>query len=948
MKEIVINVDEERDAYVVSDPDNLIYLKEYEQIKELLRESINSAKKYVNRKEDDGNNFRLVHKHDTIMLAGVRGSGKTSFMLSILEFIKINKIGINLDDKQNAESEIESLHLLDPTLIEDKTHIFINIISMIKSKVDGKAKKTNCFNEKESELSRKYTVWEKSFRELAEGLPSIDGIGADGFTTDTWLDAEFVMDKGVRMAHAANNLEKAFHDFVRLSLDFIDKKAFILCVDDIDTNFGKGWPVLEVLHKYLTTPQIITILSGDPSLYSILIRQQLWDNFSNRLLNMEAKTSSEDRQKYKETVTHLEEQYFLKLLKPERRIFLNSLYRMGQQESENIIIVLGKERLALRQCYKDLLKSYGIHSGGQQESFYRFIASTPLRTQKQLLYAFDNSKSEYGQELGNSIVNIFWSDLTEKNVDVSNLRNVPHYAVPQIIDYLVGNKILIEGYTLTPLFSDHFINGSQFALGTIITDRIKKDPTQIFEYWLRICLTRELGSIMEGHIAEKGNGPSVEDYVDYCAVNKLRTSRYVSRFSTAYIRAYLGYQSSQKSSDTKLSYNKSPWHGTLPLLGLATKAKKNLPDRIDSVLDQSDYFTKVMGYLPLSGSTNHKGESLPVYSFYNLLGVLGEIVLVARSAKEGEAVTEVRRTIIKNSQYREYPLPAWAMALSPGEDSIAENDTDDGEKYIGTEEIESIQQQFVEEIVKWATCPGEPELVVSPSMLGKIFTRFFYTTNNMDKELAKEKSLGNWMHRMVVAFLHSVVLVEAMERLNHTNTRLDLKNPVEKDTIFINNLAQVNASGSKDLLKFSRWLLACPVWKVYMKKRFDSKSTINAEGEFLSFVNPTDKPTQTDGGILHVYDLNSQLCKISVNIYESMTSNIKLPNFSVNLEKCKDDFIRICKSANFGKGDIISMGTDQFLIFMKKNLSDEYNKGSISSRTATSIKTRLTKDEWEL
>lgn len=239
-----------------------------------------------------------------------------------------------------GKDKIEVLNIFDPTLIEDKTHIFMNIVSMIKEKVDDKAKLSNCFNNDDNESSRDYMEWEKSLRKLAEGLPSIDGVGPNGFSTDSWLDAEFVMGKGVQMAHAANNLEKAFHVFVRNSLKFIGKKAFILCFDDIDTNFAKGWPVLEVLHKYLTTPQLITILSGDTSLYLTLIRDHQWNNFSERFLSLETR-NEKDLERCKATVAQLEKQFFLKLLKPEHRISLDSLYRMEQHDSASYILVKG-------------------------------------------------------------------------------------------------------------------------------------------------------------------------------------------------------------------------------------------------------------------------------------------------------------------------------------------------------------------------------------------------------------------------------------------------------------------------------------------------------------------------------------------------------------------------------------------------------------------------------
>lgn len=1001
-EQIIINLDEERDAYVVSRPEDIIHINEFARIRDLLKDSLEAAKKFAMSKSYDGNSkvrtnncrdkndrYRSellpVRRHDTIMLAGVRGSGKTTFMLSILDFIEKGKIGINFDGNSNQECEIESLHILDPTLIEDKTHIFINIISMIKDKVDVTAKNSNCFKNEECELSRKYKDWEKSFRKLAEGLPSIGGLGADGFNTDSWLDAEFVMNTGVRRAHAAYKLEESFREYVRCSLEFIDKKAFILCFDDIDTNFGKGWPVLEVLHKYLTTPQMITVLSGDPSLYSILIRDQQWSNFSDRLLQMEGRTK-EGRQQFKETVAHLEEQYFLKLLKPERRVFLNSLYQKEQlipKEKRKGAITVNINNLtkSLRDSYVELIEQFGIYGSGLQETFYRFLASTPLRTQKQLLYTYYSDHSENHGDLENSIVDLFWSDLAEMKIDVSNLRNTPHYTVPQIIEYLVNNKILNEGYTLTPIFSDHFTNSAQFALGTLITERIKKDPTQIFEYWLRVCLTRELGTLVEGRTSEKVKGPSVEDYIDYCSITKLRSSRYIARISTAYIRACLGNLSDQKINNIKVSDDKGTWHGTLPLLGLSVKAKEKLPNRIDAIFGKEEGFIKAMAYLPLSGFTNHKGESRPIYSFYNLLGVLGEIVLAASSSDGANTISEVRKTIAKNSQYREYSLPSWASPLYTSDDKDGGFiDSDEPEDSL----VEQMPLSFVEEITKWVTDFNKSQIIVSPSLLGKIFTRFYYSVNKMDSNNNKE--LGNWMHRMIVVFFNSVLLVEAMEQLQLFEEkpsgktgkkdiiRVKLTNPTNKDDIFINNLKSINANNDSAKLVFSKWILSCPIWKLYMKQKFDCTKATDGELAFMSFIGSVLPSAKK----IHSYGLCERLDDIAINIFESKggkptpinaldnnpktqpsLKNVsaakttphpsqKLKRFLGNLANTKEVFLEKCRNENITNEKIKAMNATEIWEFMRKHLRDVYTFQSLNKQRAARVKRKFDSDEWQL
>jgi len=571
---IKLRLDDMKDADAVTDQEFIVHVAEYNRIKELISESLHSARDYAHghsaarssvvgrnpclETRDICNGERVIKRsHDTIMLAGVRGSGKTTFMLSILDHIKNGRLDIRLGEDSHAECGIEILPIFDPTLIEDKTHIFANIISMIKDKVDRRAKKENCFSNDSSDSFKKFQCWEKSFRDLAEGLPCIDGLGGDSFNSDAWLDPEFVMKKGVSLANAANKLEATFHEFVRQSLCFLCKDAFFLCFDDVDTNFGKGWPVLEVLHKYLTTPQLITVLSGDPSLYSTLIRDNQWKNFSDKLLRMECQ-AKDDRQGFKDVVAHLEEQYFLKLLKPQRRIFLNNLYQLNNTGPVRVLYDSSKASEYLEPMYERLLSNLGSGRADKTDS-YRFLASLPLRSQKQLLFAFIRQErpTETSRRLIQDVFDIFWSDLTVKKVNVSSLRNNPETVTIHALNYMVANGLLSEGYTLNQNFSDPLTNGSQFALGVVLHDQVAKDPSQIFEYWMRICIARELGFLMGDRIIARGEGPTLQNFIDHCTLGQNQATRYLARFCTAYFRAFHGYNYKTKVFSTRCQFSRA-------------------------------------------------------------------------------------------------------------------------------------------------------------------------------------------------------------------------------------------------------------------------------------------------------------------------------------------------------------------------------------------------------
>jgi hypothetical protein len=654
------------DAYenVIRDDKNRIHPKEWKRFKEMIETLVDQAKKYASETSArDASNITLNRCHNAIMLGGERGSGKTTFMLSALDAIKEGRKG---DDNETIfPLGLQPLPIIDPTLIEPKVHIFVNIIALIKDEVDKEAKPLNC-SHKDSDRYDRYEKWRKSFSRLAEGMPCVQGIGSNGFTGDDWLDSEFVMEKGVRRAHAAHTLEKNFHDYIYQSLEFIKKTAFILCFDDIDTHFEKGGPVLGVIHKYLTTPQLIVVLSGDPQLYSLLIRQKQWKNFSKRMLDR-------DKRDYPSMVDHLEGQFFLKILKPERRIFLSSLFEKTRLKDEYKIYVTisGQENLLPDFYDENLQKKLKICGRSHLNLYRRFLLSLPIRTQYQLLTLFAEQSASgelESEKLEYAILQIFWSDLAGKKLAVSALHNAPQYTILNTLKYLVGNKILNQGHLLMPSFSQQTKNSAQFAMGIIVAAQLRNHPHMVFDYWIRVALVRELVARFGGNTDEQNKniskhrvtGPSVEDIIEHCALYDDRSPRHVARMITAYMRALKGYE---KNTQGTISRN-GAWYGTLPLYGRAEKSKpkkyssKGTPiDTLIEEVEKEDPLAAMVAALPLCGAVDHKGDSLPVYSFYSLLGVLGELVEVINETNSEERDNAVYEVLKKMPSSRSIPFP---------------------------------------------------------------------------------------------------------------------------------------------------------------------------------------------------------------------------------------------------------------------------------------------------
>lgn len=95
-----------------------------ESLKRLVNERINDLDK-SNKSIDDLSDLFYKRFHQTVLIQGGRGSGKTTFLLNALKLIR---------EENNAHLCV--LPMIDPTLIETKDHIIMVILQMIDEAVD--------------------------------------------------------------------------------------------------------------------------------------------------------------------------------------------------------------------------------------------------------------------------------------------------------------------------------------------------------------------------------------------------------------------------------------------------------------------------------------------------------------------------------------------------------------------------------------------------------------------------------------------------------------------------------------------------------------------------------------------------------------------------------------------------------------------------------------------
>ena len=732
----------------------------------------------------------LNRVHNTISIFGDRGTGKTSFITSIFD---------EIEKRNKGKGEVKILGLIDPTLMEEKAHIFLLVISMINDEVKRVIEKGTC--EPGGEAYKQRMDWKTCVKKLAKGLPSLDKVGKD-YNSTSWQDDEYIMQKGLDDIMAAYQMEENFHKMVDMALKILGKKAFVVAFDDIDINMEKGWRVLETIRKYLTTPKIVTLLSGNMHLYNLNVRGQQWEQFGTRLLR------KENRRDYQSLVNQLENQYMLKVFKAENRLHLYPLsYSIRLHDMDyQVKGTVKKDETKIAEAYNQVLAKFGICSAGSQRIFVDYLMGLSIRSQiNYLKLNWDSDRDNF------SISNIeaFLSRMYAAEIEVQLAYANPHLLDTIILTYLVRGKenTLRDAYLLMPSTDEPEVNACLTGLSTIFASHTKTFPDLLFDYMIRIGYLRNL-------ILSSQNRGSYEGLIDFGSFKHDVSLKNIVGTSMA-------YKLQDDANGDGMKAHKA-------IYGLNGRAKKKGMDKIDDVLKEQKATQKVLGYIPLCAlQYEHKNESQLYYSFYLLIGAIGVLL---RNITNTSNVTEERvgnntqeaiKGVLKDmAQLRSYAIPSKDSGSNkPQDETEGSNDvtiTDDEEF-----------TEFAEKIRAWINAYYTLNKSTPAYVIGRIITRFHKTAEKIEAD-----NLGEYMHRVVVAFINACLIEECKEYLLYKHedanwAKLNLNNAVTSDKVLIDNLSYLKG-GYDDTLELTSWIVKSPLIWPYINKELLEKTDWSA------------------------------------------------------------------------------------------------------------------------
>lgn len=779
---------------------SIIHEGEFEKAKSWIDNQLKEAENAMKKQ-----GYSQEAQAKTITILGGRGSGKTSFMKSLMAVYQ-------------EGGDVELIELIDPTLIEEKGHPFLIILSELDKRVRAKLDQEDASRARRG--ASREACWEKALKKLAEGLPSLDPIG-NNYTQ--WEDAEYVMDKGLRRVASARALAQSFHELLREALKLLSKKAFLIALDDIDTDFLRGWPILETLRRYLQTPLLITLLSGDLRMYSKAIRKQQWKNFGKALLKNEGEEQGRMAE-YDALVTDMEGQYLQKVLPSIYRIHLSSLQEKRQRPEgiQGVLVCSSSDEQApatpIEELYRrHLFEILGVNNRSLQEPYLAFLLGLPLRSQIRLLASLAEEQKSHDTT---PWLGVLLAELYAREVDVDLVRSTPARLSVEMIQYLQRYQLLDRAYQFQPSLQDTAGNAGLFALSATYAYHSKQAPYLFFEYLIRIGLPYHLDS--EGLLSNSKEEVGASRYFSLGTLSRYALAQDQSLADTCgSIMAYL-----QALGDG----GRIRRLGVLNLRALAQSRKQGDSDsigRIDYELQRVDPLLRCVAYLPVLLCRN-PGKPSPSLSasFYQLLasvGVLMKRYKLSVSTIEGadvgdEEKAKEERQIICDSLKEVGALYSYLVPSIGSTHPYSISLRVDQE--LDEESTFDVEQPFLEHLRLWLN--KTPEVAFSPQLVGRAISRFLQSLGGVP-----HTNLGEWMHRSVVLFLNAVLIESTIE--SGDNIGLNRSNSVKSDRYFQDNLGKFSAL--EDIPRLAQWILRCPLLLVFL----DPKSTlVYSSGEHVA------------------------------------------------------------------------------------------------------------------
>jgi len=375
---------------------DFIYKNEVDKVLKLIIERVGDIEKANNQ---FGSNkikeYEETRMHDAILIDGKRGSGKTTFLLNIIDHIQSTKE--NRLSNSNPLQKIKVLYQIDPNQLDNKSNILLIIIANVYTALLEAMQDGNQDTKKHHQ-----------FKELSTMIHNL--VSAISASQERNYEDDY---HKLYNLHKSLVIDETLHEFFSKVCDFFNVTILVLLVDDIDMDFMHGYKVIDTIRKYLSTPRIVPLVSVDTAQIYALVKKKHFAYFGYKANTTKDEILPENELDF---LKNLPEEYLQKILMPTRRIVLPDIYELYEthidksrpialkfsidKSNENNLEFEMEMELALK-AYINIVYGYRIHDTENIDNphLLNYLKGKIFRSFSEDMIAFFNGlKSTQSQE----------------------------------------------------------------------------------------------------------------------------------------------------------------------------------------------------------------------------------------------------------------------------------------------------------------------------------------------------------------------------------------------------------------------------------------------------------------------------------------------------------------------------------------------------------------------
>jgi hypothetical protein len=715
---------------------------------------------------------------------GTRGAGKSTFLHTAITLLGEKYPGLAV------------MNWIDPSRVEGSEILLLTILHELNERVKAKLKPLAT----SEHLRREHECWRKAFKNVAGGLAM--------FQKDhhplAELDEDLFLDLGLEQAGHSANLRNNLNDLFATACEILGAEALLFVFDDADTSSKHAINLIETIRKYLDTPRVMILITGDLELYSLLVRQ----NFRHELAQgkrdewgVEGAASGRADQQTR-MLDHLEEQYLLKLFPLRERHHLFPVWRFAAQFE----VINGSSPTELIKFTRGKIEEgFCLATASDINLYTEYLLMQPIRSALQVLSRISDKQNSTTDThtfstamLDLALQNLYHYNIAAEDLAAEDFRTLTEAVFKVAMD---DGDADTSAY-LRPTSAQAHNRGAMFGLSAAVAQQLRRKPGTCIAY-----LLRGPGLVKLAHMAANSNKRGLSEAVlnkefnRYMGVGRKDDALGWARLATvALVSEYA------KNPTSRVVY-----YG---VVGLNQSSSEGYTAYSKTFNNIKPYPAAAFSLVKSSGTGPRTFASI-----YNLLGLIGRLLELMETPSWKTQSKESQKSDIKALLGGFFPntnsvsVPPWIAESNTDNDSSEDTANSD----TGDEDVESRLNPWVDKLHAWliAAEPCAKDIQPSSVFMGKVWPRLFFGLENISDAL---RPLGKgdfslMMEMFALCVVNSFLAEEfAFHKINTSKGDVKtLSNPVTSADKYLTELQKIKGTITVQRLPLTFIVATCPL-----------------------------------------------------------------------------------------------------------------------------------------